>query len=264
MKLNITSHETGIILSTNEISISHASAAALNEFHRKRACLAKQSGEILPQISNIKLGLIESNSERQAHIQRCLEQNAKIVQLVGTFASSEEACHFAEANGEKLDAVIVLIDTNNLDSIDHVRTVKNRMPKVQVLMLAAEEDGDLIFKCLLAGASGYVLQDQMHEKLVQALHDVVLGGSELNSNIAKKVVHFFQRRTPTVTAAFSVSSLSDREREVLEHLAKSLAYKEIAAHLGISVETVRRHCHNIYEKMHVSSRTEAVIKFLEQ
>jgi DNA-binding NarL/FixJ family response regulator len=121
------------------------------------------------------------------------------------------------------------------------------------------EDSELIFKALAAGASGYLLKRSPPPQLLEAIADVVVGGSPMSSAIARKVVQSFQtpRRQTEEHAA-----LSPREREVVEALARGDAYKQIADRLGISIPTVRTYIRRIYDKLHVHTRTEAVAKYL--
>lgn len=185
--------------------------------------------------------------------------HAEGLRCVSQHGSAEEA--LCELPGVKPDVVLMDIQLPKLSGIDCVRQLKARLPATQVLMLTVYEDSDRIFKALLAGASGYLLKGTSAEELVAAVRDVSQGGSPLNSLIARKVVQFFHTRPPSPDAA---ANLSAREQEVLGLLAKGLPYKQIADALGVNIETIRKHCHHIYEKMHVSSRTEAVVKYLER
>ena len=178
---------------------------------------------------------------------------------VSQHGSAEEALR--ELPALRPDVVLMDIQLPNMSGIDCVRRLKALLPETQVLMLTVYEDSDRIFKALLAGASGYLLKGVASEEIVTAVRDVKHGGSPLNSLIARKVVQFFQSQPPSLDAA---AKLSNREEEVLALLAKGLLYKQIASMLGVSIDTIRKHCHHIYEKMHVSSRTEAVVKYLER
>jgi DNA-binding NarL/FixJ family response regulator len=180
------------------------------------------------------------------------------IECVSEHGSAEAALR--ELPELKPDVVLMDINLPGMSGIDCLRRLKARLPVVQVLMVTMYDDGDRVFKALLAGASGYLLKVSIAAEIVPAVREVMQGGSPLNSFIARKVVKFFQERPP---APKDDAGLTPREREVLELLAKGLTYKEIAARLIISIDTVRRHCHNIYGKMHVASRTEAVVRFLE-
>jgi DNA-binding NarL/FixJ family response regulator len=122
------------------------------------------------------------------------------------------------------------------------------------------EDADKIFDSLAAGASGYLLKTTPPLKLLEAIKDLHAGGAPMSNQIARRVVAAFQRASEPPAPAPEVATLSKREREVLDLLARGFLYKEIATRLGLSIETIRTHIRNIYEKLHVRSRTEAVLK----
>jgi DNA-binding NarL/FixJ family response regulator len=159
------------------------------------------------------------------------------------------------------DVVLMDINLPRMNGIDCVRRLKSLLPRTQYIMLTVYEDADVIFKSLLAGAVGYLLKGRTGSiaQVLEAVRDAANGGSPLNSLIARKIVQHFHHQP---ARPGSEQPLSLREREVLELLSKGLPYKEIADMLGINIETVRKHCHNIYEKLQVSSRTAAVVKFL--
>ena len=153
------------------------------------------------------------------------------------------------------------INLPNMSGIDCVRLLKGQLPGTHFIMLTVYEDADAIFKSLLAGAVGYLLKGRSGSgaQVLEAVRDASQGGSPLNSLIARKIVQHFHHQP---THSGTEHPLSVREREVLELLSKGLPYKEIADMLGVNIETVRKHCHNIYEKLQVNSRTEAVVKYL--
>lgn len=159
------------------------------------------------------------------------------------------------------DVVLMDINLPGMDGIRCVGSLKAQLPKLQVLMLTTYEDSKLIFDSLRAGASGYLLKNMPPAEVVQAVEQVSAGGSPMSMAIARKVVSHFQRIRPMTS---EVDQLSKRELEILGLLAKGYLYKEIADQLGITPGTVRVHLHTVYEKLHVSSRTEAVVKFLSR
>jgi RNA polymerase sigma factor (sigma-70 family) len=172
----------------------------------------------------------------------------------GSFATAEIA--IKEIPGILPD--VVLMDINlgtGLNGIDCVKKLKPLQPSVLYLMCTVYEEDDKIFDALKAGASGYILKKTQPLKLLEAIKELYEGGAPMSSQIARKVVMNFQEKKDK-----GLEELSPREREILEHLAKGLLYKEISAELGISQETVRKHVYNIYEKLHVSNRVEAINK----
>jgi DNA-binding NarL/FixJ family response regulator len=178
---------------------------------------------------------------------------------VSSHRSAEAALE--EIPRHKPDVVLMDINLPKMNGIDCVRQLKGQLASTQYVMLTVYEDADLIFKSLLAGAVGYLLKGRTGSgpQVLEAVRDASRGGSPLNSLIARKIVQYFHHQP---AHPGTEQPLSAREREVLELLSKALPYKEIADMLGVNIETVRKHCHNIYEKLQVSSRTEAVVKYL--
>jgi len=154
---------------------------------------------------------------------------------------------------------IVLMDIKlpGATGIACVRHLKPRMPKTHFLILTTYEEANGIFDALSAGAIGYLLKREAPDKLVAALHEVLEGGSPMSSIVARKVVNSFSQPRG---ASPELEQLSERERKVLELLARGQFYKEIADSLGIAQNTVHSYIRRIYEKLHVRSRMEAVAK----
>jgi DNA-binding NarL/FixJ family response regulator len=177
---------------------------------------------------------------------------------VGACASAEEAR--AQIPYWKPDVVLMDINLPKMSGIECVARLKARQPELLVLMLTVYEDGDNIIRALKAGASGYLIKRVANEKLLEAIEDVCTGGSPMSCHIARKVVQFFHQAGPSEEVS---ENLSPRETEILELVVTGCFFKEIADRLGISGETVRTHVNRIYRKLHVRSRTEAVVKYLK-
>lgn len=178
--------------------------------------------------------------------------------LQATFATAEEATHYFEENmGDDIELVLTDIQMPGKSGIDFIAWLKPIRPDIQFMILSAYDDADRIFKALKAGATGYILKSTEAAKLIAALHDLRKGGSPMSNEVARKVVNAFQQEIGYEDAK---ESLSLREREVLQQLSKGFSYKDIAEKLFISVETVRTHIRNIYEKLHAGSRKEALRK----
>lgn len=180
------------------------------------------------------------------------------------------SCVAAYSNGE--DAVaglpeanpnVVLMDINlpGISGIECILALKEQKVPIQFIMLTVFEDADDIFHSLSAGATGYLLKQTPPVKLLEAIQDVFRGGSPMSGEIARKVVQSFQHPLPNYASA---NSLTKREDEILSYLVKGYFYKEIAVLLFISVETVRTHIRNIYEKLQVRTRSEAILKYLNK
>jgi DNA-binding NarL/FixJ family response regulator len=186
-----------------------------------------------------------------------LINGAENTRCVSTYPNAEEALDGIAA--EKPDVVLMDINLPGMSGIECVRKMKAQMPKVQILMLTMYEDDENVFQSLVAGASGYLVKRTSPSELLNAIQEVHSGSSPMSGKIARTVVEYFQKQQG---AATHEEPLSKREQEILNLLAKGYRYKEIADTLSISFETVRTHLKNIYEKLHVHSRTEAVVKFL--
>ena len=177
---------------------------------------------------------------------------------VQTYVSGEEALRsIPEINP---DLVLMDIFLTRMSGIECTARLKARMPKLQILMLTAVEDDELVFMALQAGADGYLLKRTTPEDLHMAMQDVMRGGAPMTSEVARRVVESF-RRTSSPSPQPAVH-LSAREEEVLILLSKGYSNKEIATQLGIGVQTVGSHIKHIYEKMHVRSRAEAVARYM--
>jgi DNA-binding NarL/FixJ family response regulator len=163
------------------------------------------------------------------------------------------------------DLVLMDINLPGMSGIDCVRRLKALRPTLPILMLTIHDDSDAMFQSLMAGANGYLIKSHSRPKLTEALRDVFAGGAPMSRSIARKVVEFFHHLSqlpPPEGKAAEVQRLTPREQEILASLAKGHSYKEIATDLGISGDTTRKHMGRIYEKLHVHSRTEALLKYL--
>jgi DNA-binding NarL/FixJ family response regulator len=185
-------------------------------------------------------------------------------QLAGCFSSGEEALE----NLLKLKPQVVLMDINlgGISGIECVRRLKPLDPEILYMMCTVYEEDEKIFEALIAGANGYILKKTSPNKILEAISELYDGGAPMSSQIARKVVATFRNKAVVEENpdAASLGTLSNREKEILEWLAKGMLYKEIAAQLFISPETVRKHVYHIYDKLHVNNRIEAVNKFFNR
>ena len=204
----------------------------------------------------ISVAVVEDNPGLRRSLQRLLA-HAPGMKCVGAWESAELALVQLPA----LMPEVVLIDINlpGASGIEATARVKALSPNTQVVMVTVYEDTDSIFRALKAGACGYLLKRASSNEIIEAIRDVRTGGSPMTSEIARKVVRAFQGPPPEHAAS---AVLSAREREILEMLSQGFVNKEIADKLSISYQTVKVHMKHIYEKLHVRSRTEALIKFI--
>lgn len=188
-----------------------------------------------------------------------LVARAPDLELCGSFANMEDA--LAAFGSAPVDVVLADIGLPGMSGIEGVRRLKAIQPDAQVLMLTVFADNTHIFEAICAGASGYLLKDTPREKLLSAIRELAAGGAPMTAAIARKVVTMFQNAPPVQPGSVA---LSPRELEVLRLLADGHVYKTAADRLQVSIDTVRYHVRHIYEKLHVHSKSEAVMKAFKQ
>lgn len=204
----------------------------------------------------IKVSIIEDDDWIRENLAARIREAEGFV-CVGSYRSGEEALTQLPASAP--DVVLMDINLPRMNGIECVRQLKALVPTAQFLMLTVYEDSDKIFNSLVAGASGYLLKRTPQAEILEAIADVHRGNSPMTGHIARKVVQYFNQRG---SANSELDKLSKREREVLDHLAQGLPYKEISDLLAVSIDTVRIHIKGIYSKLHVHSRGEAVAKYI--
>jgi DNA-binding NarL/FixJ family response regulator len=203
---------------------------------------------------SISIAIVEDLAEVREGLKQFISLSPEFI-VLDTFQTAEEALH--DIPSLKPDIVIMDINLPGMNGIECIRQVKNKIPATQFMMFTVYENDEKVFEALKAGASGYLLKNTGLVQLIEALKELYSGGSPMSSNIARKLVTVFRQQEQNKP---SVGLLSHRENEILQLLSKGLLYKEIADQLSISTHTVRQHIHNIYEKLHVQNRTEAINK----
>jgi len=176
-------------------------------------------------------------------------------EVLATFPDAEKAAE--ELPAWQPDIVIMDINLPKMNGIECIKKVKSECPSTQFIMFTIYEDDEKVFEALTAGASGYLLKKTPLGKIAESLLELHEGGSPMSTQIARKVIKRFQN----ADSRQQEEILSAREKEILMLLGRGLLYKEIADQLHITTGTVKQHVHNIYEKMHVGNRTEAINKF---
>jgi DNA-binding NarL/FixJ family response regulator len=202
----------------------------------------------------IRICIIEDIPDIRTGLQTIIQSDERF-RLLKCFTNAEDAIKELPS----LEPHVVLADINlpGKSGIDCVQEIKPRFPEMQFIMFTIYEDNDQVFEALKAGASGYILKNTAPEKLIESLIELSEGGSPMSPKIARKVLSTFNAPMP----GNPVNELiSKREQEVLELLSKGFLYKEIADKLSISISTVKRHLNNIYTKLQVQNKVEAVNK----
>lgn len=211
----------------------------------------------LPLLNMTSIIIIEDDDKIRNYLAALIAGSGEF-DLLASFASAEEAVsYFEKEMGASVELVLTDIQLPGKSGIDFIAWLKPLRPDIQLMILSAYDDADKVFKALKAGATGYILKNTEAAKLIEALQDLRKGGSPMSNEIARKVVNAFQQEISYVDAK---ENLSNREREVLQWLSKGFSYKEIADKLFISIETVRTHIRNIYEKLHAGNRNDALRK----
>ncbi len=206
----------------------------------------------------IRVAIVEDDPKVRNSLEVLIEGSHEF-HCAATYGDAESALKNLPAATPK----VVLMDINlpEMNGIECVRHLKQKLPEIHIIMLTVYEDTQKIFSSLQAGAVGYLLKSSRPDEILQAIMDVNAGGSPMTAQIARKVVQSFHKKN---SKNDEVVKLTDRENEILDLLSKGYIYKEIAEHLFISPDTVHNHLRHIYEKLHVHSRTEAVVKYLRK
>jgi DNA-binding NarL/FixJ family response regulator len=209
----------------------------------------------------ITFSIVDDDAGLRDSIVRYLTVKGGFV-CAGRYGRAEDA--LAKLPADQPSVVLMDIKMKGMDGIECVRRLKEKIPNILIIMLTVFEDDDLIFDALMAGATGYLLKRQPPEQLLEAIHELLAGGSPMSATIARKVVKLLQRSgAPGKTSSGARLLLSDRQREMLDLLAAGEPYKAIADKMGLSIHTVRGYIRRIYEKLQVHTRTEAVAKYLQ-
>lgn len=203
----------------------------------------------------IKVAIVEDLEEVIEGLSTFIKQD-EIIELIAVYRTAEAAS--LELPIVKPDIVIMDINLPGITGTECIKRIRAVTSHILFMMFTVYENSDQVFEALKAGASGYLLKKTAPLQIIEAIKELYEGGSPMSAQIARKLVSHFQQ---TQTGVSNESALlSPREKEVLENLAKGMLYKEIAEQLSISFHTVRQHIGNIYEKLHVQNKTEAINK----
>jgi DNA-binding NarL/FixJ family response regulator len=204
----------------------------------------------------IKIAVVEDNPALRASLVSLFDKT----EGMRCVASLNNLLNVISEVGSALPDIILMdIGLPNISGIEGVRTVKTHFPAIQILMFTVFDDDEKIFDAIRAGASGYLLKKTPPDEIVQAVRELSLGGAPMTSSIARRVIQSFQAAPATLVEDYR---LTVRENEILYSLVDGLSYKKIAGKYCVSISTIRTHICNIYNKLHVNSKAQAVARVL--
>jgi len=208
---------------------------------------------------NTTVGIVEDDLVLRTTLARIINDRPDF-QCVAACASAEEALK----KMPPLKPAVIIMDLNLpvMTGIECTRRMSALLPDTPIIIHTMYEDADLIFRALQAGASGYLIKRSGPDEVLAAIKDAHEGGSPMSSRIARRVVRAFHAPPPSPDAAAAKAKLTERENDLLLYLSEGFSNKEIADKLNIGVPTVRTHLMHIYDKLHVRSRTEAIVKVM--
>lgn len=185
-------------------------------------------------------------------------QDSEHVTCIGIFSNAES--FIEEYEQLRPDITLMDIDLPGMSGIEAIFTLKTNYPKAKFLVLTIFNDDEKVFNALKAGAGGYLLKKHSFDLLLDNIQELYYGGAPMSPEIAKKVITFFKRDEQKT----HLNKLTEKEKMVLELIVDGLFYKEIALRLNVTIDAIKKHTHNIYEKLHVRTRSEAIRKYLSK
>ncbi|NLR91250.1 MULTISPECIES: response regulator transcription factor [Flammeovirga] len=197
-----------------------------------------------------KIIIVEDNKDVQEAFQLLIETKTSNYQVIKAYDTCEDAIENLET--DLPDIVLMDIDLPGMNGIEGTRHIRQNLPRTDILIISVHENSQYVFDALCAGATGYITKNSNHTQLLRALDEVSAGGAPMSTHIAKLVVKSFRRE--------SESPLTSRETDVLNLLAEGKSYMDIADQISVSKDTVKFHIKNIYLKLQVSNKIEAVTK----
>ncbi|MEQ1588091.1 MAG: response regulator transcription factor [Cyclobacteriaceae bacterium] len=197
--------------------------------------------------------IVEDDKELRNSFVHIVNNADKFI-VVGSYASAEEAIH--EISRKKPDIILMDIQMPGMDGVVATQTIKEKYPRIEIVMVTVYEDNELVFNALKAGASGYITKSANYLELLAALEEIVKGGAPMSTKIARMVIHNFHLNMD--------SPLTKRETEIIRMIADGKTYSQISDELFIARETAKTHIRNIYNKLQVNKKSDAISKAQEQ
>lgn len=207
-------------------------------------------------MNQLRVSIFEDNRKYRESLEFTILTSPGL-QLCGSFGDTNRLIQRIQDNNP--DVVLMDINIPGISGIEATREIRTHFPHIQVCIQTVFEEDDKVFASLCAGASGYILKNTTAEKVLQAIREVADGGAFFTPSIAKKILHNFQLQPQRA----EYIQLSDREKEILGLLVEGMSYKMIADSCNVSFHTIHTHVKNIYSKLHVQSKGEAVAKALK-
>ena len=208
---------------------------------------------------NTSIVIYEDNQQLRSSLINLIRLTGEY-EVLGAFPDCQEV--IGQVQGYEPDVILMDIDMPVVNGIEAVKLIRQFDKKVQIIMLTVFDDNNHVFDAICAGANGYLLKKYISEKLISSIQEVLGGGAPMSPGIARMIINSMQQSVKQVAA--NNYQLTPREKDILGLLSKGNSYKLIAAELNISIETVRTHLKNIYDKLHVHSQIEAVSKAINE
>jgi DNA-binding NarL/FixJ family response regulator len=210
---------------------------------------------------SIRIAIFDDNKNIRNSIILLLNTDPAF-EVVGNFSTAQQCVENVLTS--RPDLVLMDLEMPGVNGIEAVKLLTKEFPHIQILIQTVFEDDERVFDSICAGASGYILKNQLNSSLIDAIKDMQTGGSPMSPSIARRVLNMLQHSYPGKRQPLEEYNLTAREKEVLSAVVNGLSYKMIGYELNISYETVRSHIKKIYEKLHVASLTEVVAKAINQ
>jgi DNA-binding NarL/FixJ family response regulator len=208
----------------------------------------------------VNIIIVEGNQHMREGLKALIEGTIGF-HCVGSFPDFESM--FDKIDVLKPDIILMDFGLSVIDGIDGIKRIQQFYPDIQSLVLTIHEEDDIVFNALCAGARGYLLKQTSPTQLIEAIIDIYKGGSPMSSNIARKVVNYFQNKR-VLSKNVNEYHLTSREKEILQALVDGLSCKAIANKMYITIEAVRFHFRNIYKKLQVHNQAELVAKVIKE
>lgn len=206
----------------------------------------------------VYIAIAEDNSFVRQAIRERLAPHKEVV--IAHMANNGEELLKALDRDSNIDLVLMDLQMPVMNGIETTRMIKQRFPQIKVLILTMFDDDEHLFHAIMAGAQGYLLKEDNSQQLFQSIMDTMSGGAAMSAGMALKTLNLIRNPPPSSQQQVIDFGLTKREIELLTQLKNGLTYEQIAANLFISYHTVRKHIENIYRKLHVTNKVEAVQK----